>query len=237
MLSQSAIAKAWGQSCFKGTKLTVTLFGGGKVTVRPVLGDAVLALDAVLRSWQYPAHPAETGGYNCRPKTGSTETSNHGRAIAIDIDWTTNPYGPHLKTDMPRGMVDAICAIRTNNGQQVWNWGGNWSGNKDAMHFEIVCKPSDLATGIRTVSVPTPFPDPIQAAPPITPLPKDDDVLRLITNPHARGEVWLTDGFKRRPMEDAEEVFGWQLLGALPPAGTPAYDASVKVFDRLQVQP
>lgn len=176
MLSQEQIAKDWGEGCFHGPKLAITLYGGGVVTVRPAIGDAVLALDAVLRSFRYQAFANDTGGYNCRPKTGSTETSNHGRAIAIDIDWNQNPYGAVLHTNMPRAMVDDICAIRTNNGQQVWNWGGNWSGNKDAMHFEIVCKPSDIATGIKGGSVPTPFPEPDPNPPPVPPITPSGDI-------------------------------------------------------------
>ena len=38
-------------------------------------------------------------------------------------------------------MTDEIQAMRTNNGQRVWEWGGSWSSNKGAMHFEIDCTP------------------------------------------------------------------------------------------------
>jgi hypothetical protein len=49
---------------------------------------------------------------------------------------------------MPRVMVTNILRIRTNDGAQVWGWGGNYRTVKDAMHFEIVCTPEELATGI-----------------------------------------------------------------------------------------
>lgn len=175
MLTQAQQAKYWGAQCYSGPKLAVTLYGGGVVTVRPVLGDAVLALDAVLRSYNYHTRVADTGGYVCRHETNSTKISNHGRAIAIDINWTTNPYGHVLHTDMPRAMVNAICAIRTNNGQQIWNWGGNWSGNKDAMHFEVVCKPSDIATGVKGATVTIPIPDPPINVPTGVLLPSNED--------------------------------------------------------------
>jgi hypothetical protein len=45
-------------------------------------------------------------------------------------------------------MIDDIKAIRTGNGKQVWRWGGDYRGNKDAMHFENIVSPADLATGI-----------------------------------------------------------------------------------------
>lgn len=103
---------------------------------------------------------------NCRKITGGTGYSLHAYGIALDICWNTNPYGPVLKTDMPPAMVDEILAIRTNNGQQVWGWGGNYRGNKDAMHFEIVCTPGDIRTGIGGgpgVSTPIPAPPVDQA--------------------------------------------------------------------------
>jgi hypothetical protein len=60
-------------------------------------------------------------------------------------------------------MIDAVYRVRTNNGKQVWAWGGYYRGNKDAMHFEIVCSPADLATGIAAHTLPggpAPAPDP-----------------------------------------------------------------------------
>ena len=56
---------------------------------------------------------------------------------------------------MPRKMVDEIEALRTNSGKQVFRWGGDWDGDNieddrtfDAMHFEIACTPTDIASGI-----------------------------------------------------------------------------------------
>jgi len=131
---------------------------------------AYRALDYVLTKWNYRPEPGHTGSYNCRPITGGTSYSLHAyldggmftfwsgvrisMALAVDINWQRNPYGPKLITDMPRGMVEEICAIRTNNGVQVWGWGGYYSGNKDAMHYELRCTPADLRTGIR--GTPTP---------------------------------------------------------------------------------
>src|SRR5690606_38365880 len=48
----------------------------------------------------------------------------------------------------------------------VWRWGGRYRVNKDAMHFEVVASPAELAAGIdpATVpggdSVPSPTPNP-----------------------------------------------------------------------------
>ena len=106
----------------------------------------------------------------------------------------SNPYSQYLKTDMRRygdgKMPERICAIRTNNGKQVWNWGGFWSGNKDAMHYEIVCTPSDIRTGINQSTIyggsvaqaPNPAPTP-QPGPQPVPQPKEDDEMLIIKAP------------------------------------------------------
>lgn len=153
MLTQAQIATEWGPAC-SGPSATVTLYGGGRVTVAPAIVDAVKALDAVLRRHSYATRAADTGAYSCRRKTGGTGWSNHSYKIALDLNWRTNPYGGRLVTDMPRAMVDDILAIRTNSNAQVWSWGGDWRGNKDAMHYEIVCRRADIATGIRGATAP-----------------------------------------------------------------------------------
>lgn len=125
---------------------------------------AYAALDAAFEAHDYRPRAGVTGAYNCRSITGGSGYSLHAygpakpyafwtgvkiaTSLAVDINWDKNPYGPRLVTDMPRAMIDDILAIRTNSGAQVWGWGGNYRGNKDAMHFEIVCTPADLATGI-----------------------------------------------------------------------------------------
>lgn len=155
-LSQAGLAAAWGQGCYHGTKLRIVLYGGGVVTVHPVLGDAVLAFDAVCRYTDYPIRPPDTGGFCCRSKTGQPGVvSNHGRAIAIDVNWLQNPYSAILHTDIPPETRSLIKLIRTMNGKQVWTWGGDWRGNKDSMHWEPGCGPRDLATGIDPRTVPT----------------------------------------------------------------------------------
>lgn len=148
---------------------------------------AYIALDRVLQKWGYRPRSGVTGAYNCRPITGGTGYSLHSykdgqtfvfwsgvlvtMAVAVDINWDRNPYGSRLITDMPRGMVDEILAIRTISGHQVWGWGGYYSGNKDAMHFELHATPAQLATGIRTITVP-----------PITTVP--DKVRPMFDPPH-----------------------------------------------------
>jgi hypothetical protein len=165
MLSQSQIAAYWGPPC-SGSRATVSLHGAGKVTVRSAIVEATKALNSCLITWNYKTRYADTGAFVCRQRVGGGGWSNHAYATAIDINWQLNPYGGS-RHHIPSSLAAAICRIRTKNGRQVWNWGGYWSGTRDWMHFEIVCKPSDIATGINWNTVPgstAPAPPPDWAA-------------------------------------------------------------------------
>lgn len=151
MLTQSQIKAAWSPRC-TGPFTRVELYGAGAIYVRSSIVTAVKALDKVLTAYNYATRANDTGAYNCRLNTSGTSYSLHAYGIAVDINWLSNPYSSTLRTDMFRygdgRMPYRICDIKTNNGKQVWNWGGFWFGNKDAMHYEIVCSPADIATGI-----------------------------------------------------------------------------------------
>lgn len=190
MLTTTQLRSLWGPGCTPpGQLATVTLHGGGRVTVRASIIDAVRALDGCLRAADYRTRVGDTGAFNCRPITGGTGLSLHAFGIALDLNWSTNPYGPRLVTDMPPAMVAAIKAIRTNSGAQVWGWGGDYRGNRDAMHYEVVCRPADIASGIYAATSPGPTP-PTPIRPPFTapPAPQGDDDMVLVDN--QSGEVW-----------------------------------------------
>lgn len=141
---------------------------------------AYRVLDAIFAKWGYKPRPGVTGAANCRKITGGSGWSLHAyfdgaryvfwtgvavtMAVAVDVNWDTNPYGRRLVTDMPRGMIDEILAVRTVDGLQVWGWGGNYSGNKDAMHFELLVSAAELARGIRTTTQP-PKEHPVSGSP------------------------------------------------------------------------
>lgn len=171
VLSTSRLRVAWAPHC-QPTKTS--------------LKAAYASLDACFKAFGYRPRKGVTGAQNCRRITGGTGYSLHafafdvlftfwtliriGMALAVDVNWDKNPYGPRLVTDMPRPMIDAIYRIRTNSGAQVWRWGGYYAGNKDAMHFEIVCSPADLATGINPATLPG------GSTPPPPPTPPEDDM-------------------------------------------------------------
>jgi hypothetical protein len=149
MLTTAQLRKAWPAAC--GVPLTGTdLVQGVRIQCHAQITTAVRALGLVMQAHGYAVRKGDTGAYNCRQITGGSGSSLHSHGIAIDVNWNTNPYrgDNRLVTDMPRVMVTAILAIRTSNGKEVWGWGGNYRSVKDAMHYEIVCTPADLATGI-----------------------------------------------------------------------------------------
>ena len=212
MPTTSDLRRWWAPHC-TGPWARLSLYGTGVVTVRAATVDAFLALDACLRKWNYQTERHHTGAYNCRRITGGTGYSLHAYGIAVDINWQDNPYGRRLITDMPPGMVADIEALRTGNGKRVFRWGGRYSGNKDAMHYEIFCSPADLATGIRGSTTPLPKPEP--------PAQEDEPVAYLIRNNEqgsaGYGGVWAIEGLFRQAVSAADYT-RWQFITGGPDA-------------------
>jgi len=74
-------------------------------------------------------------GYANRTVRGSTSISNHASATAIDLNATQHPLG--AVGTFTANQREAIRQILVECGGVV-RWGGNYSGRKDEMHFEIV---------------------------------------------------------------------------------------------------
>lgn len=130
--------------------------GSISLKVHPKAAEAFRSLSAIFRSWNYEFRESAGGTVSCRKITGGTRTSLHAHGCAMDINPSKNRYATSSgviqwgrQTDMPKGMITDIEAIRTKNGKAVWQWGGRWTNIKDAMHFQpSKCSPADLATGI-----------------------------------------------------------------------------------------
>lgn len=84
----------------------------------------------------------------------TTTRSLHGYGIAADVNYYLrglNGYNTGWswdKTDFTPELVNSLLAVRTNNGKQVFAWGGTWRTKQDYMHWYIACAPKDLETGI-----------------------------------------------------------------------------------------
>lgn len=78
---------------------------------------------------------SDTGGYAERTIRGSSKTlSNHASGTAIDLRWRDHPLG--ARNTFSNSEENKIRAqLATYDG--VIRWGGDYSGRKDEMHFEI----------------------------------------------------------------------------------------------------
>src|SRR5215470_2018888 len=163
----------WKQFECNQDAMTVIDFGPDRVRVAPPAVDAFRALASVLLAHGYQIRVDDTDSYNCRAIKGGTGKSLHSYGIALDINWNTNPFketpddrtvrfstksaqserAQDVKvgvadTDMTPDMIEDVLAIKTKNGQRVFEWGGNWKDRKDAMHFELDVSPAELQAGI-----------------------------------------------------------------------------------------
>ena len=142
MASTSEMRAAWAPACDSGGMETIS-FGdaGARVTVDRLTVPIWRAVEAIFAKYRYTIRRSDTGAYNCRQITGGSGYSLHAYGIAVDVNWQSNPYGPNLVTNMPAGAIREIEALNV-NGQPVLRWGGRYSGNKDAMHFEVIVPPT-----------------------------------------------------------------------------------------------
>ncbi len=72
-----------------------------------------------------------SGTYNYRPIRGSSRLSCHAFGAAIDFDAANLPLGHGVPaSEMPQEVVDAFES-------QGFFWGGDYTGRKDPMHFQL----------------------------------------------------------------------------------------------------
>lgn len=76
-------------------------------------------------------------GYAKRLIRGGTELSNHASGTAIDLNATSHPLATDPSANFTRAEIDEIHEI-IGQTQGCVRWGGDYTGRKDGMHFEIV---------------------------------------------------------------------------------------------------
>jgi len=209
MASSSQLRAWWTADKCKPARLTrVPLLG----YTRPVAGRSVEAWDAWSRVLEAKGYDAvSVGTFNCRLIGGSTRYSLHSYGIAVDVDPYAlgNPFrvptGPVWDiTKFTRVQVEAVEAIRSNNGAVVWQWGGRWR-KADTMHWQINCQPADLATGIDWSTV-----DATQPPPSVD----EEDTMPLLPVQYGHGYTNPPDdsGFTDSTKYKADDVEHIQLL-------------------------
>jgi D-alanyl-D-alanine carboxypeptidase len=95
-----------------------------------------------------------TASFNCRPVVTALgpggDFSQHAYGLAVDINPLQNPYvtsdgfvrnrAAEPYTDRSRdleGMIHEGDVVFRSFAAIGWEWGGNWSGDKDYMHFSL----------------------------------------------------------------------------------------------------
>jgi D-alanyl-D-alanine carboxypeptidase len=147
-LSRAEIRVIWKAWECQPSKMDYVKFPGenGKVWSLLVADRTVPAWNifaAIMADHEYYFREAAGGTYNCnaaRKASGSI----HMNGLAIDLNPSENPFHT-TTTDMPPAFVEDVEAVQCNNGIDVFRWGMLF---QDPMHWEINCRPSDLATGI-----------------------------------------------------------------------------------------
>ena len=121
--------------------------------VHTVLGYVARRFDreveALVKGWCW--------GHSYRVISGSTSLSNHSSGTAIDCNAPRHPLGSSgTFTATQRSHIRAIL----NACDGVVRWGGDYSGRKDEMHFEINVRPGDarLAALVKKLGGSTPAP-------------------------------------------------------------------------------
>lgn len=106
-----------------------------------------------------PGDQNDDWSYANRPIRGKRTPSNHSRGLAVDIDATQFPMGS--KKRLPQWIVDLWKA-------HGFDYGGDWKGRADPMHFEFNGWPSDARRIAAQVAGLIPS-DPTSTPPPYTP--------------------------------------------------------------------
>jgi hypothetical protein len=117
---------------------------GVKVYVRRELAPLVATLfEATEKKHGYDIKPGQTWGFANRAIRGTTTPSNHSWGLAVDINSLANPMGRTFVSNLPPAMVTMWTQCR-------FFWGGYYRGRPDAMHFEYMGRPGDVAADLAT---------------------------------------------------------------------------------------
>lgn len=149
---------AWGDPCRTEAYSGRVVIDGRIFALSIHAVEAFAVFEKIRERHNYQLTGTDTGFYNCRhtQHNPSLPMSFHSWGMALDINWLENPAGSKLVTDLPRAMIRELLEVRTKSGARVFRWGGDWDYDGewedhsyvDAMHWEVVSHPLDLATGV-----------------------------------------------------------------------------------------
>lgn len=140
---RSAATKGWGGGwplCQGAAGNIVSVYAaksGARFNVHRKISVLVDVLIDRMEARGYLCKPAQCGAFNCRPISGTRTSSNHAWGLALDINWTDNPFTSTGRRLIPNWVADEIF------NPYGFAWGGDYSGQrKDFMHFEFLGSPA-----------------------------------------------------------------------------------------------
>ncbi len=141
----NAADRGWGPGWPNAQSTRMAKVGRAGVTVnvrREIAPLIAVLLDNTERLFKYDIKKGQTWGFANRPIRGTRTASNHSWGLAVDINSLANPMGSTFITDLP----PAVVAMWESCGLY---WGGRYQKRPDAMHFEYIGRPQDVAADLR----------------------------------------------------------------------------------------
>lgn len=198
------------QNGWSALPTTAGLVNDRWITGKVRAGDVATIFDYLGQRFNAEVEPivkAHSWGWNYRDIRGATSLSNHASATAVDYNAPAHPLGKSgTFSAAQRAAIDRILASLGG----VVRWGGNYSGRKDEMHFEIVgsaAAVAAVAARIRAgqlvsnqISGAGSVPAAVSAARPAPIEPEEDDkviALARLKDMYNDGRVYVGDGITR----------------------------------------
>ncbi|MEV6879780.1 M15 family metallopeptidase [Amycolatopsis sp. NPDC051128] len=118
---------------------------GGKVPLRAgPTGDLLAWVGRQFHALVEPLIWPGCWGYAYRDIRGATQLSNHSSGTALDLNAPAHPLGTNPSASFRPDQITAIRAIVARTEGCV-RWGGDYTGRRDPMHFEIVASETRCA--------------------------------------------------------------------------------------------
>lgn len=185
-------------------------------------GDVTTVLGYVATQLHHRVEPCVAGwdwGYEYRENVNNPgELSCHASGTAIDYNAPNHPNGSRgTFTSAQVGVIRAIL----DEVQGSVQWGGDYSGTADEMHFEIIVDAGTLAGVAASLPAIGPAPGPVPPKP--TPS-EDDEMARVFYVLGTDGTVWQTSDFVTRQKVTSMDRLNdalWNAANIKAPFGAP----------------
>lgn len=169
-----------------------------KISVRKdaagqLLLEVASAFDRLVQDIDNARGGLDDWGYAQRPIRGGSTLSNHASGTAIDLNATKHPLATAPSANFTAAQIAQIHKIVAVTGGVV-RWGGDYTGRKDGMHFEIN-DGQNLASCAKALAAMRQF-NSGQVQPPAPKPPVEDDMFTdadrkvLLENNRILRDIW-----------------------------------------------